>query len=153
LAKFLSGGSELRSRNILGPGSAPHANENAPGGIPRPAFDAAVKDVNQFVEVNRRVPSEVFIGSKSVSPAAFLVAMADVVRRGTDAVEAVSLPSQVSVRTERHVASDDGRLFSGWVIHPPGFRAPHIMEIAKLQAWTLKPALRTVRSDKDRAAQ
>ena len=28
----------------------------------------------------------------------------------------------------------------GWVIFPPGFRAPKLMGLARLQAWTLKPA-------------
>ena len=31
-------------------------------------------------------------------------------------------------------------LFGGWVIHEEGFRAPRIVEQARLQAWTLKPA-------------
>jgi hypothetical protein len=30
----------------------------------------------------------------------------------------------------------------GCIIHPDGFRAPRIVETAKLQAWTLKPAER-----------
>ena len=28
-----------------------------------------------------------------------------------------------------------------WPIFPPGFHAPEIMTLARLQAWTLKPAL------------
>jgi len=31
-------------------------------------------------------------------------------------------------------------LFGGWVIHKAGFQAPKLMELARLQAWTLKPA-------------
>ena len=27
-----------------------------------------------------------------------------------------------------------------WLIHPAGFRAPRVMELARLQCWTLKPA-------------
>ena len=40
----------------------------------------------------------------------------------------------------KNVANDDPRLW-GWVIFPRGFRAPAMMELAKRQAWTLKPAL------------
>ena len=47
-----------------------------------------------------------------------------------------------SVATERYVADDTPDLFGGWIIHPEGFRAPRIVEMAKLQAWTLKPAER-----------
>ena len=41
----------------------------------------------------------------------------------------------------RYVAQDSPELFGGWVIHREGFRAPKIMEVARLQAWTLKPAM------------
>jgi hypothetical protein len=40
----------------------------------------------------------------------------------------------------KYVADDDPKLW-GWVIFPPGFRAPALMDLAKRQAWTLKPAL------------
>ena len=39
------------------------------------------------------------------------------------------------------VAKDSPGLFGGWIIHKEGFRAPKVMEIARLQAWTLKPAI------------
>ena len=41
---------------------------------------------------------------------------------------------------DRYVAEDSPKLW-GWVIFPEGFHAPKIMELARLQAWTLKPAL------------
>ncbi len=42
--------------------------------------------------------------------------------------------------TEGRVAADSPGLLGGWVIHPDGFRAPRIVEMTRLQAWTLKPA-------------
>jgi hypothetical protein len=39
-----------------------------------------------------------------------------------------------------YVAADNPRLW-GWVIFPRGFRAPAMMELARRQAWTLKPAV------------
>ena len=42
----------------------------------------------------------------------------------------------------RQVAEDTPGLFGGWVIHKADFRAPKILAIARLQAWTLKPAIR-----------
>jgi hypothetical protein len=39
----------------------------------------------------------------------------------------------------KYVADDSPDLW-GWVIFPPNFRAPKLMGLAKLQAWTLKPA-------------
>jgi hypothetical protein len=37
--------------------------------------------------------------------------------------------------------ADDAPHLWGWIIFPRGFRAPEMMELAKRQAWTLKPAL------------
>ena len=39
----------------------------------------------------------------------------------------------------RYVADDSPDLW-GWVIFPPGFRAPKLVGLARLRAWTLKPA-------------
>ena len=55
-----------------------------------------------------------------------------------------SSPS-VSVRKgnpemEKYIATDPVRSFN-WVIHPEGFEAGHLLDLARLQAWTLKPAL------------
>ena len=41
---------------------------------------------------------------------------------------------------ECYVSKDDPKLW-GWVIFPPGFEAPAMMDLAKRQAWTLKPAV------------
>jgi hypothetical protein len=38
-----------------------------------------------------------------------------------------------------YVADDSPDLWD-WVIFPHGFHAPKLMALAKLQAWTLKPA-------------
>ena len=54
-------------------------------------------------------------------------------------------PAQVNGRSgrytaDRDVAEDSPKLW-GWVIFPEGFHAPQLMELARLQAWTLKPAV------------
>jgi hypothetical protein len=47
---------------------------------------------------------------------------------------------QGELDSKQYVADDSPGLW-GWVIFPKGFNAPHMMEIAKLQAWTIKPAV------------
>ena len=47
-------------------------------------------------------------------------------------------PARLAVTN--HVAADDPKLW-GWVIFPPGFRAPALMDLARRQSWTIKPAL------------
>jgi hypothetical protein len=132
-------------RNLLGPDSERELRAALHAGVPWVSAEAMINDVNDFVEKSHRVPSDVFMGPRPVSPGAFLIGMAKAYvawRTDGHAPESMVLSDPVAVLTERYVAKDDGRLFSGWVIHPIGFRAPHIMEIAKLQAWTFKPAIR-----------
>jgi hypothetical protein len=38
-------------------------------------------------------------------------------------------------------------LFGDWIIHKEGFRAPKVLEQARLQAWTLKPALAAAKAN------
>jgi len=49
-------------------------------------------------------------------------------------------PAQL-VATE-YVARDSVKLWD-WPIFPEGFHSAHLMELARLQAWTLKPAILT----------
>jgi hypothetical protein len=54
----------------------------------------------------------------------------------------VTLDCGTEILPARHIAKDTPELFGGWIIHKEGFRAPKILEVARLQAWTLKPAIR-----------
>jgi hypothetical protein len=54
--------------------------------------------------------------------------------------EPVELSSSGKLLPAQFVADDTPDLFGGWIIHREGFRAPKLLEIARLQAWTLKPA-------------
>ena len=108
-------------------------------------FRDALGGVLAFVQSERRVPARVFVGADPVAPADFLVAMASawLLQReqgGFSTGRTVPLGRDMRILPERHVAQDTPGLFGGWVIHKAGFRAPHLMELARLQAWTLKPA-------------
>jgi hypothetical protein len=46
-------------------------------------------------------------------------------------------PARLSA--SEYVADDSPDLWD-WVIFPHGFHAPRLMSLAKLQAWTFKPA-------------
>jgi hypothetical protein len=48
------------------------------------------------------------------------------------------LPAELA--SKRWVAKDSSAIWD-WPIFPTGFHAPHLMELASLQAWTLKPAI------------
>ena len=99
-------------------------------------------DVEDYLRRHGRVPAAVWLGSTPVPPEAYLEALARVVPALT---EGKGVPEKVEVRpaklgAARYVAEDGPGLW-GWVIFPPGFRAPGLMDLARRQAWTLKPAL------------
>lgn len=130
----------------LGPTEPPCETEVE--SLPWPAFRDALLDARSELEKGGHIPSRVFAGDRRISPADFLAAMAVVLidaasagREGRQVFpEKVAVPRGTRVSTERHIAEDTPQLFGGWVIHREGFRAPRILEQARLQAWTLKPA-------------
>ncbi len=100
--------------------------------VPRPAFERAKADASDFIRTNRRLPAEIWIGSEKLSLADFVATLAAdsggavVVRKG-------------NLEMEKYVSTDASGSFQ-WPIHPEGFSAPELLELARLQAWTLKPA-------------
>ena len=133
---------------LLGPSESPPRSARAD--VPWPAFRDAVVAAADEMRVRAHVPARVFIGATPLAPADFLRAAATVIagmpvqlrRHASLSRHGSSSPPEHASSTERFVAEDSPELFGGWVIHPDGFRAPRIVEMAKLQAWTLKPAER-----------
>ncbi len=106
------------------------------------AFAAAVRDTRDFYTKAGRVPDEIWIGPESLAPADYLAMVARVF---DEVVSTGHAPAVVERRAgrftaDRYVAQDAPALW-GWIIFPEGFHAPHLMELARLQAWTLKPAV------------
>ena len=82
-----------------------------------------------------------------VPPSDFLIAMAatyEFCRRNgrLPIAEGIAMPKNVELTPARYIAQDTPELFGGWIIHKEGFRAPKTLEVARLQTWTLKPAIR-----------
>jgi hypothetical protein len=135
----------LQAHGLLGPDAPPPATEMSH--LDWPAFRDTTRDVLSFIRTEHRVPSRVFVGANVVAPADFLVALASVYhyyrKNGSLPVdEGVKLGAGLEILPARHIARDTPELFGGWIIHREGFRAPKILEVARLQAWTLKPAIR-----------
>jgi hypothetical protein len=128
--------------SLLGPDHQPP--QSRLNSIPWPAFCDAVRDVQSYLRHFARVPARVFIGAEPIAPGDFLTAMAfalDQHQKNANFPDSVPLSQNLEILPARHVAKDTPDLFGGWVIHPKGFRAPKILEVARLQAWTLKPAI------------
>jgi hypothetical protein len=105
-------------------------------------FGRTAVDVADYIKKHGRVPSAVWLGSTAVPPEGYLRSLAAVAR---DLLDGKPMPEKIEVnaaklRDAKYVADDDPKLWT-WVIFPQDFRAPALMELAKKQAWTIKPAL------------
>lgn len=144
----------LMAKGLFGPdGPSPEKNPLAADQLAWTAVRDTLADVRDYVEKNGRVPPRVFIGPDPISPTDFLATLAswyDVDAR-SDKIGpegSVRLIRDVPLATVSHIAKDTPNLFGAWVIHRANYRAPHVMEVARWQAWTLKPATRVTDNGK-----
>ena len=101
--------------------------------IPRPAFEHAKADAVSFISANQRLPAEVWIGSQTLSIGDFAATMAG------DRGEGDIRVRHANLEFEKYFSNEPEKAFD-WPIHPEGFRAPELLELGRLQGWTLKPA-------------
>ena len=124
---------ELPAEYVDGPTQHGATNYADPT-IPDFLFDATLKDVRSFIQTNHRLPSEVFVGSKTLSLEDFAATLA----------EHVASPGPIRFKRgkldfEKYFATDARKAFN-WPIHPEGFAPEELLALARLQGWTLKPA-------------
>lgn len=130
----------IRASGILGP-DAEFTGARLTSSVPRTAWVETVRDVADFMAREHRVPARVYIGPDAISPADFLYTLARLTSVKERASSTIEIARAGEITPMRQAAADTPNLFGGWVIHKEGFRAPKVMQIARLQAWTLKPAL------------
>jgi len=99
-------------------------------------------DVDDYIKKHGRLPGTVWLGSTGVPPEAYLKALA---KAAIPTLQGLETPEEFMVEpakldAAKHVSGDDPKLW-GWVIFPPGMKAPEMMDLAKRQAWSLKPAM------------
>jgi hypothetical protein len=134
----------LQTKGLFGPDSPPPPMHPIQMGWP--ALRDTTRDVLDFIDSQRRVPARVFVGADPVPPPEFLTALAaayEIYRRNGKFPpdQTVATAANPDILPERHIAADTPELFGDWIIHKEGFRAPKILEQARLQSWTLKPTL------------
>jgi hypothetical protein len=103
------------------------------GEIARAAFERAKGDAAGFIRASRRLPAEVWVGSEKLSLADFAATLAG------DSGAANVAVRKGNPEMEKYISTDAAGSFQ-WPIHPEGFQAPELLEMARWQAWTLKPA-------------
>lgn len=112
----------------------------APVTVSGSQFRRTIHDVNAYLQSHGKVPSTVWLGSLGVPPEAYLAALA----RNFDPILKGHPPETVEIRPTKlgcakYVADDSPKIF-GWLF-PEGFHAPAMMELARRQSWTVKPAI------------
>ena len=134
----------LKLNPVYGPA---HQFESSAGGgklvsAKRGEFYDSVLQTSQFLRTHGRMPDEIWIGASSVSPQDYLATLGAVIEdwKNANGYQGEIALRQGNFTADRYVADDSPRLW-GWVIFPEGFHAPKIIELARLQAWTLKPAI------------
>jgi hypothetical protein len=131
----------LRLQALYGPARLFTASigGSKPAAIRQIEFTETVRDIARFLQTHGRVPDEVWLGTHSLAPQDYLATLGAVLGNWPGPQDAITL-RQGKFTADRFVAEDSTKLW-GWVIFPEGFHAPKLMEMARLQAWTLKPAL------------
>jgi len=124
----------LKPRVVDGP-TAPGVTTYAKPSIPAAAFEKVKLDAADFVVHTHRLPSEVFIGAETLSLADFAATLAGSVLDAGNSVPVV----QGRIGFEPYFATDPRKPFT-WPIHTEGFSGVHLLELGRLQGWTLKPA-------------
>ena len=102
--------------------------------IPRAAFERAKADTISFIRSNQRLPAEVWIGSEKLSIGDFAATLA-----AYDGTSANAGVHRANLEFENYFSTDPKGSFN-WPIHPEGFSAPELLDLGRLQGWTLKPA-------------
>ncbi len=105
-------------------------------------FVRTCADVDDYLKKHGRLPGAVWLGSTAVPPESYLAALAGV---ALELLAGRKVPAKVELAPAKlaalkYVSEDRPELWT-WVIFPPGFRAPAMMDLARRQAWTIKPAL------------
>lgn len=110
--------------------------------VPWYQFEWAVQEVDSALRENSQVPTVVWVGRNPYPPASYLVALAnvaDVLLEGNQPSQEVTL-APADLDASKYVAKNTPQVWS-WPIFRPGFNGQHLLDLARLQAWTLKPAL------------
>lgn len=88
------------------------------------------------------MPNAVWVAGKPLRPEDFAATIAGPVAAllaGKTPPENVRFVKG-NFEAQKHVADDRPGLWQ-WIIFPEEFEAPQMMRLAKLQAWTIKPAV------------
>jgi hypothetical protein len=109
------------------------ATAPGPGTIARADFDSAIQGARGFIARNSRLPDAVWAGSRRISIGDFAATLAADEGKGEVTLRRGVLNIEKRITTGTREAYD-------WEIHPDGFAPEALLDLARLQTWTIKPA-------------
>jgi hypothetical protein len=124
---------DLPPRHVDGPAERAASTLTPGSKVERWVVDRAVAEAKQFIERNGRLPGHVWLGSDRLSIGDFAATLA----ADSDQGSAVEVRAG-KLGIEDFVTRDAGKAYN-WIIHPQGFAPERLLDLARLQAWTLKP--------------
>jgi hypothetical protein len=139
---------EVPIRPLLGPASAPPhhvaAAAQEPHTLALEGLATALRQADAEASISGMVPSTVHANG-GLSPAtalraaaAYLLAVSGAGAQAPPTALTVQQGAEEPVLARRPDIAD--YTFGGWSILPPGFRGERVRAMARLQAWTAKPA-------------
>ena len=117
--------------------SAPPPADSVAGPLTQSALVEAARWCDRFIDQRGQVPSAIPIGRSVAAPADFLSAAARVLR-DPEQTSVVIAPRAVAAEV---CVKPPARLHWDWPVFAEGFAPMELWLQARLQAWTLKPAL------------
>ncbi len=102
--------------------------------IPRERFARMSREAVGFIQAHKRLPDLVWAESEKLSIGDFAATLAADDGKSPDVAV-----RKANLEFERYF-STDGKGSFGWVIHPQGFDGSALLDLGRLQGWTLKPA-------------
>jgi hypothetical protein len=107
----------------------------AKGPIPRWLFQQGVAEAVGEIRTHHRLPARVWVGPETLSLADFAATLA----HDDGSSPQVTIRQGDVTELEQYVHKDPSAAYN-WAIHPEGFQGKRLLELARLQSWTIKPA-------------
>ncbi|MHB0875348.1 MAG: hypothetical protein ACYC5O_04805 [Anaerolineae bacterium] len=142
LARWAEAGTLPAAVEVTAPLGPTEERGSADGGS---ATVAAVADAARAALASMRssghIPASTSLGGRDANPAALFAAAAVVLQAllaGAGADATIAYP-RGRVKLEDAVGTDEGEMW-GWSIFPEGFNPVDLLDLTRLQTWTMKPA-------------
>lgn len=129
-------------RHVDGPTTLP-SEAGRPGEISRDDLSSICHAVTSFIDRHRRLPSCLKVNGIDLGPGTIYSALCETFTASIDGNKAAGIqrrPCPQIPRIADEIASRVEADYRGWVIHKPDLDTSKLLELTRLQTWTLKPA-------------